>query len=81
MYKYNSKLRHPSHPLAVYNFRFHSYIPRMYTTNVFQSHRNKKMGLKWVSQLIPKIWKLIYIQWLHRSKFKYAGGALENHTK
>ena len=41
----------------------------------------KKMGLKWASQIIPKIWKLIYIQWLHRSKLKYAGGVLENHTK
>ena len=44
MSKYKSTLQHPSHCLAIYNFRFHSYIPRMYTTNVFHSHQKQKNG-------------------------------------
>ena len=42
MSKYNSTLGHHSHQLVVYNFRFRSYIPRTYTTNVFHSHREKQ---------------------------------------
>ena len=32
-------------------------------------------------QLITQIWKLIYGQWVHRSRLKHAGKALEEHTK
>ena len=39
------------------------------------------MGLKWDSQLITKIWKLIYGQWIHCSKLKQPGEALNDNTK
>ena len=39
------------------------------------------MGLKWASQLITQIWRLIYGQWTHHSKIKYAGEALDDHAK
>ena len=42
---------------------------------------SRKTGLKWASQLITKIWKLVYSQWLHHSKLKHAGKALDDHTK
>ena len=65
--KYNSLLRDTSHRLAVYKFRFDSYIPRTYTTNVFHSYWKQKTGPKWSSQIITQILKLIYGQWIHRS--------------
>ena len=39
------------------------------------------MGLKWASQLITQIWKLIYSQWIRHSKLKHTGGALGDNTK
>ena len=81
MSKSNSTLRHPSHRLDVHNFRFHFYIPHRHTTNVFQSHRKQKTGLKWSIQLITQIWKLIYGQWIYNRKLKHVRGALGNHTK
>ena len=41
----------------------------------------KRMGLKWASQLITQIWKIIHSQWIHCSKIKHLGEALENTTK
>ena len=32
-------------------------------------------------QTHQKIWKLIHGQWIHHSKLKYAGEALENNNK
>ena len=81
MYESNYTLRHPSHRLAIYNFKFHRYIPHTYTTNVFHSHWKQKTGLKCSSQLITQLWKLVYGQWLHRSKLNHAGELLDNHTK
>ena len=77
----NPTFRHPSHRLVVYNFRYHSHIPRTYTTNVFHSHRKGKTGLKWAGQLITQICRLIYVQWIHRSKLNHAGEALYDHAK
>ena len=42
---------------------------------------SKQTALKWASQLITQIWKLIYGQWLHRSKFNHKGEVLEYHTR
>ena len=81
MSKHYPIFRHPSHQMVVYNFRYHSHIPHTYTTNVFYSHRKQKNGLKLASQLITQIWRLIYGQWLHSSKLKHAGEALDNHAK
>ena len=81
MPKYNSTLRHPLHQLVVYIFGFHYYIPCTYTTNVFNSHQKQRMGLKWTSQVITEIWKLIYGKWIHRIKLKHSGEALGDHTK
>ena len=81
MSKLNPTFRYPLHWLVIYNFRYTSYIPIIYTTNVFNSHRKQKTGLKWASQLITQIWKLIYGQWTHCSKLKYRGEALDNHLK
>ena len=53
----------------------------MYTTHMFHSNRKQKMGLKWASQLITQIWKLIYFQCLRRSKLKQSGEALNDNTK
>ena len=39
------------------------------------------MGLKWDSQLITQIWKLIYRHWIHHSKLNHTVEALDNHTK
>ena len=39
------------------------------------------MGLKWASQLITQIWKLIFGHWLHRSKLNLVGEALDGNTK
>ena len=39
------------------------------------------MGFKLASQLITKIWTLVYGQWIHCSILKHAGKELENHTK
>ena len=39
------------------------------------------MGLKWDSQLITQIWKLIHGQWFHCSKLKQAGEALGDNNK
>ena len=39
------------------------------------------MGLKWASQIFTQIWKLIYAQWLHRSKLKHTIEALDDNTK
>ena len=39
------------------------------------------MALKWASQLTTQIWKLIYGQWLHLSKLKHTGEALDDNTK
>ena len=55
MSKSNSTIRHTLHRLEVYNFRYHSYIPRTYTTNVFHSHQKQKTGPKWSIQLITQI--------------------------
>ena len=77
----NPTFRHPSHRLVVYNFRYHSHIPRTYTTNVFHSHQKQKTGLKWASKIITQIWRLIYGKWLHHSKLKDEGEALDNHAK
>ena len=68
MSKPNSTLWHPSHWLEVYNFRFHSQITHTYTTNIFHSH-------------ITQIWKIIYGQWIHLSKLKHVGEALDKYTK
>ena len=81
MSKYNSTLRHPLHSLTVYYFSFQSYISCTYTINLFHFHRKQKMGLKWASQLITEIWKVIYVKWLHRSKLKHAREVMDNHTK
>ena len=54
---------------------------RVYTTNVIHSHRKQKTGLKWASQLITQIWKLIYGQWLHHSKIRHAGEALDDNAR
>ena len=77
----NSTLRHPSHRPADYSFRSHYYIPHTYTTNVFHSYRKQNTGLKWAGQLITQIWKLIYGQWIHHSKFNHTGEALDDHAK
>ena len=42
---------------------------------------SKKLGLKWASQLITKIWRLVYGQWLHHSKIKHTGEAFDNHGR
>ena len=42
---------------------------------------SKKTGLKWASQLITQIWKLVYGKWLHRSKINHVGEVLEDNTK
>ena len=81
MSEYNPTIIHSSHRLAIYNFRYHSYIPRMYTTNLFHSHWKQKTGLKWASQLITQIWKLVYGKWLHRNKINHTGEALYDQTK
>ena len=81
MSKPNSALCHTLHRLAVYNFRFHPQILCTYTTNIFHSHKKQKIGLKWASQLITQIWKLICWQWLHRSKLKNAGESLDYNIK
>ena len=39
------------------------------------------MGLKWASKLITQVWRLIYGQWIHHSKFRHAGEALDYHAK
>ena len=39
------------------------------------------MGLKWASQLITQIWRLIYRKWLQQSKINHKREALDNHTK
>ena len=80
MSKLNPTFRYPLHWLVIYNFRYPSYIPIIYTTNVFNSHRKQKTGLKWASQLITQIWKLVYGKWLHHSKLKHVGKAWEDHT-
>ena len=49
--------------------------------NYFTHTGSKKTVLKWASQLITKIWKLVYRQWLHCSKFKHAGEVLDDNTK
>ena len=81
MSKLNPTFRYPLHWLVIYNFRYPSYIPIIYKTNVFNSHRKQKTGLKWASQLIKQICTLIYVQWIHRSKLKHAVEALGDHTK
>ena len=42
---------------------------------------SKRRVLKWDSQLIKQVWKLIYGQWLHHSKLKHSGEALDDNTK
>ena len=44
------------------------------TKQTYLTHiRSQKTGLKWASQLIIQILRLVYRQWLHRSKLKHAG--------
>ena len=52
----------------------------MYTTNVFHSYRKQITVLKWSSQIIAQIWKLIYFQWIHCSIFKHAVESLDDNT-
>ena len=47
---------------------------KMYFTHI----GSKRTGLKWSSQLITQIWKLIHRQCLHHSKLKHVGEALDN---
>ena len=81
MSKPSPTFRHPLYQLVVYNFRYHSYIPCTYTTKIFHSRRKQKMVLKWASQLITQIWRLVYEQWLHSSKLKHARESLDGHAK
>ena len=39
------------------------------------------MRFKWSSQLITQIWKLVYEQWLHRSKLNHTVESLDDHAK
>ena len=60
------------------------FIPKS-ITHTQQTHfthiGSKRTGLKWDSHLIKKTWKLIHDEWLHRSRLKHAGEALDNNTK
>ena len=47
----------------------------------FNHTGSKKTGLKWDSQLITQIWRLVYIQCLHHSKVNHAGEALDDNAK
>ena len=47
----------------------------------FTHTESKKRGLKWASQIITQIWKLICLQWLHYSQLKQAGEVQDDHTK
>ena len=71
--KPNSALWHPSHRLAIYNFRFHPQIPWTYTKSVFNSHGKQKSGTQMGQTTHKKIWKLIHVQWLHHSKINHTG--------
>ena len=51
-------------------------IPRSFAPaqqNYFTHIGSKIIGLKYASQNIIKIWKLIHGKWIHRSKIKHAG--------
>ena len=77
MYKFRSTLWHPSHWLDVYILDF---IPKSLTRTqqtCFTYIGSKITGFKWDSQLITQIWKLIYGQWIHHSKYKHTGEMLE----
>ena len=53
----------------------------MYTKKIFHSHRRQKTGLKWAYQLITQIWRLVYGQWINRSKLNHTEEAFDNHSK
>ena len=52
------------------------------TQQTYFTHIGSKITvIKWASQLIIKIWKLIYGQWFHHSKLKHLREALGDNTK
>ena len=47
------------------------------TQQTYFTHiKSKRTGLKWASQLITQIWKLIYGKWIHCSEPKHSEEAL-----